>query len=172
MKLKLVLAILSISVILAGCGQDASSNENDVDIKQLVKDYSTDEITEGSASITSEQLITQDPDGNEQVYDLPEDEFFVSIAPYVNQTHPCANHSLTGCQGEMAEETFDVYIEDQDGNVMVDEEVEAFKNGFFDLWLPRDRTYNVTIKHGNKVVEQEVSTFESDGTCITTMQLS
>lgn len=172
MKLKLLLTTFLVSIVLVGCGQDEKATSGDVDVKELVSDYSTDEITEGSASITSEELIIQDEDGQEKTYDLPEDEFFVSIAPFVNQTHPCTNHSLTGCQGEMVEETFEVHIEDQDGQVIVDDEIKTFKNGFFDIWLPRDKTYNVTIKHGDKVVEQEISTFESDGTCITTMQLS
>jgi hypothetical protein len=79
---------------------------------------------------------------------------------------------LTGCQGELVEETFDVFIEDKDGNVILDEEVVSQKNGFFDLWLPRDQTFNVKIEHNGKVVESEISTFENDGTCITTMQLS
>ncbi|MGP4072739.1 CueP family metal-binding protein [Piscibacillus sp. B03] len=172
MKLKLLLTTFLISVVLVGCGQDEEATTGDMDVKEVVNDYSTDEITEGSASITAEELIIQDENGQEKTYDLPKDEFFVSIAPFVNQTHPCTNHSLTGCQGEMVEETFSVHIEDQDGQVIVDDEVKTFKNGFFDLWLPRDKTYNVTIKHGDKVVEQEISTFESDGTCITTMQLS
>ena len=50
--------------------------------------------------------------GKKLLYDLPKNEFFVSIAPYVNQTHPCTDHSLTSCQGEMIEKEFDVYIED------------------------------------------------------------
>jgi len=79
---------------------------------------------------------------------------------------------LTGCQGELVEETFDVFIEDKDGNVILDDEVVSQKNGFLDLWLPRDQTYKVKIEHDGKVVESELSTFENDGTCITTMQLS
>ncbi len=79
---------------------------------------------------------------------------------------------MTGCQGELVEETFDVFIEDKDGNVILDGEVVSQSNGFFDLWLPRDQIYKVKIEHHGKVVESEISTFENDGTCITTMQLS
>jgi len=81
------------------------------------------------------------------------------------------NHSLTGCQGELVEEEFDVYIEDTQGNVVVNETMKSLKNGFIDLWVPRDKTYQITIKHGDKTVKSEFSTFENDGTCITTMQL-
>jgi hypothetical protein len=102
---------------------------------------------------------------------LPEEEFFVSIAPYVNKTHPCTNHSLTGCQGEMVKEEFNVHIEDIEGNVIVDETMKSQKNGFIDLWLPRNRTYRAVITQGDKKVEAGLFTFEGGGTCITTMQL-
>lgn len=81
------------------------------------------------------------------------------------------NHSLTGCQGEMVNEAFDVYMEDDEGNVVMDEEIKSYANGFIDLWLPSDKTYQIKIEHDGKMVESEISTFESDGTCITTMQL-
>lgn len=70
------------------------------------------------------------------------------------------------------EETFDVTIEDTEGNVILDEAVESQSNGFFDLWLPRDKTYRIKIEHNGKVAESEISTFENDGTCITSMQLT
>lgn len=79
---------------------------------------------------------------------------------------------MTGCQGELADKEFDVYIEDTEGNVILDEKLKAKSNGFFDLWLPRDKTYQVKIKYDGKVSESEISTFENDGTCITTMQLT
>ncbi len=79
---------------------------------------------------------------------------------------------MTGCQGELAEKEFDVYIEDAEGNVILNEKVTSQDNGFFDLWLPRDREYQIKIKHDGKASEAEISTFESDPTCITTMQLT
>jgi hypothetical protein len=78
---------------------------------------------------------------------------------------------LTGCQGELVEEEFDVLIEDEEGNVILDEKVTSQANGFMDLWLPRDKTFKVTINKEGKVAEHELSTFEGDDTCVTTMQL-
>lgn len=78
---------------------------------------------------------------------------------------------MTGCQGELVNEDFNVYIEDMDGNVILDKEMKSQPNGFIDLWLPRDKKYKTKIEHGDKVVEGELSTFEGDNTCITTMQL-
>ncbi|AND38283.1 hypothetical protein A361_03830 [Cytobacillus oceanisediminis 2691] len=79
---------------------------------------------------------------------------------------------MTGCQGELADKEFDVYIEDTEGNVILNEKVKSQANGFFDLWLPRDETYQIKIKYDGKTSESEISTFENEGTCITTMQLT
>jgi hypothetical protein len=78
---------------------------------------------------------------------------------------------LTGCQGELVNEQFNVYIEDTEGNVIVDSTVTSRSNGFIDLWLPRDKTYQIQITHDGKKAESKISTFENDPTCITTMQL-
>ena len=40
------------------------------------------------------------------------------------------NHSLTGCQGELVEEEFDVFIEDTEGNVILEEKVKSQANDF------------------------------------------
>ncbi|WP_277749484.1 CueP family metal-binding protein [Oceanobacillus halophilus] len=141
------------------------------DIKQLVNDYSIGNVTAEAASITSDELIVTDSDENQTTYDLPEDEFFVSIASFIETTHPCANHSLTGCQGELVEQEFHVYIEDTEGNVILDQPMETQANGFFDLWLERDKTYNIAITQDGKKAESQFSTFEGDNTCITTIQL-
>jgi hypothetical protein len=71
----------------------------------------------------------------------------------------------------MVNEEFDVYIEDEDGNVVVDETLTSQANGFIDLWLTRDHTYTVKIENDGKFTESEISTFENDPTCITTMQV-
>lgn len=90
---KRLLAIFALVTagLLTACGaSDTGSNasEDVQDIKTLVEDYSTGKIKDESASITSNQLILMKSDQKKEIYDLPEDEFFVSIAPYVNQTHP------------------------------------------------------------------------------------
>ncbi len=95
LKIKIYLAILLTIAVLVGCNnagtnEEASSlKENEIEqIKELVSDYSLGKIKNESASITSEHLIVKKSDGDEEIYDLPEDEFFVSIAPYLNETHP------------------------------------------------------------------------------------
>jgi len=141
------------------------------DIKGLVANYSSNKTTVEKASITSQQLIVMDADANETVYALPEDEFFISIAPYINETHPCKDHSLTGCQGELVGKEIDVLIENENGEVLVDETMTTMQNGFIDLWLPRDEAYVIELSHDGKKVSGDLTTFDEDGTCVTTLQL-
>lgn len=178
MKLKMFAATLFATVVLVACNEESTNVDNSIkeletqDIKALVSEYSGNKTEDETASITASQLIVTGKDEKEEVYSLLKDEFFVSIAPYVNETHPCTNHSLTGCQGEMVDKEIDVYIEDEKGNVVVDETIKTPANGFIDLWLPRDQTYSIKMEHDGKMVESEFSTTENDGTCITTMQLT
>lgn len=159
-------------VMFTACGNgDQKTNRDDEDIKDLVHLYSVGKFEHVSASISSHELMVTDENGEETVFDLPEAEFFVSIAPFETTTHPCAIHNLTGCQGEFANEEFSVYIEDEEGHVILDDTVTSLENGFIDLWLPRNKTFHVTIKRDGKVAEGEISTFKDDHTCITTMQL-
>src|SRR5699024_5422955 len=178
MKLKITVIILVAFTFLAACNdqndlKELNTNASTQDVKELVNEYSNGNFTDDeTASITSTQLIVTDSKDNEAIYELPEDEFFVSIAPFINETHPCTNHSLTGCQGELTNEDFDIHIEDLEGNTIFEETMNSGENGFIDLWLPRDKTYQVKITQDGKEVQSELSTFENDGTCITTMQLS
>ncbi|MEI5909587.1 CueP family metal-binding protein [Bacillus spongiae] len=174
MKINRLFVALTAIFLLAACSDDQTQTQQKTDspsIKDLVHDYSVGNIKVETASITSEHLIVKDTNEEERTYDLPKDEFFVSIAPYINKTHPCTNHNLTSCQGELANKTFDVVIEDSTGKIIVDENMVSGKNGFLDLWLPRDKEYQVRIKYDGKMVESNLSTFKKDGTCVTTMQL-
>lgn len=94
MKSKILAVTFAVAVVLGACNggsvnEESTSQENQTqDIKELVNDYSVGNIKAESASITSHQLIVTGSDGSETEYDLPEKDFFVSIAPYENQTHP------------------------------------------------------------------------------------
>lgn len=166
----LAVSWLLLILILVACNNSTPNEEGEQDIKKLVNDYSVGSFDDVTASITSNELIVTDK-GNETSFDLPQDEFFVSIAPFVHTTHPCAIHSLTGCQGELVEKEFDIYIQDEKGNVIVDETRTSLANGFIDLWLPRDKKFVVKIEYDGKTAESEISSFKGDNTCITTMQL-
>lgn len=170
-KTVFILFTLLFAFTLAACGNDEQGTDTE-DIKEKVHAYSVGEFENTTASITSHELIVTEEGKKPVSYDLPTDDFFVSIAPFETFTHECAVHSLTGCQGELVEKDFDVYIVDANGKVVVDETIASFENGFIDLWLPRDQNFDVKISYDGKTVESTLSTFEGDNTCITTMQLT
>jgi hypothetical protein len=78
---------------------------------------------------------------------------------------------MSSCQGELPETEFNVRAVDQAGNVLLDKPVSTLKNGFMELWLPRDRTINLTVEAQNRSASAVITTFDDSDTCITTMQL-
>src|SRR5699024_1940859 len=143
-------------VVLAACGGEvANQAETNLDtdgLKDLVNDYTVDNLEPDSGSITFHGVVVVEDD-EEFGYEFHEEEFFVSMAPFINETHECAVHSLTGCQGELVEEDFDVLVTDSSGEVVVDETMTTEKNGFIDLWLPRDETFVVEMTQGSRTTE-------------------
>ena len=88
MKLKGFIVIALASFILVACNgnEDNAFKENEgKEIKELVNDYSLKNIKDQSASITSHELIATDSDGNKVTYELPKDEFFVSLLRILNK---------------------------------------------------------------------------------------
>nr|WP_240375230.1 hypothetical protein [Bacillus piscicola] len=83
------LACAFLTACSSGAGeQDNAEGTKPDDVKELVSEYSAANSANVSAVITSEELILTDENNSEKAYDLPENEFFVSIAPYVHETHP------------------------------------------------------------------------------------
>ena len=104
---------------------------------------------------------------------LPEDSFYVSIAPYATATHECTFHSLTTCLGELQNTPIELTITDvESGEVVVRDITATADNGFVGAWLPRDRDFLVRIVSAQGFAEQQISTGADDPTCITTMQLT
>ncbi|MFW7413445.1 CueP family metal-binding protein [Demequina sp. SO4-18] len=126
------------------------------------------------ASVRPDELLLTDAAGTEASLPMPDDAFYVSFAPFIDTTHDCYFHSLTTCVGEMQGEQIQVSITDTaTGDVIVDEEMTTFANGFVGVWLPRDIDAEVTIEQDGLSATTTVSTSDvEDATCITTMQLA
>ena len=60
---------------------------------------------------------------------------------------------------------------DQNGNVLVDGNITTLKNGFFELWLPRDRKIMLTIQYSGLTAKGMIETFADSKTCVTTFRL-
>ena len=123
------------------------------------------------ASVLPESLSLSDAAGTEVSLPLPDGEFYVSIAPFVEATHECVMHSLTTCLGELQEQELEVSVTTADGEVLLDEVRATAPNGFLGLWLPRDQELTVTLAREGASASGPLLTDAEAPTCVTTMQL-
>ncbi|PYH00779.1 hypothetical protein CVV67_09395 [Arthrobacter stackebrandtii] len=126
------------------------------------------------ASIRPDELVLMDAAKREAAVPMPADEFYVSVAPYVAQTHECHFHSLTTCVGEQRNKEMSVTVKDNaTGKAVLEEKRSTFDNGFMGLWLPRGIDATLTIGFDGKSATQALSTKAGDdATCVTTAQLT
>ena len=130
-----------------------------------------DRPSELMASVRVDELQLSDEQG-ELSMRLPEDRFYLSVAPYVEDTHECFHHSLTTCTGELGGEEISVTVTDDRGNVLVEDDTTVSDNGFTGLWLPRDVEGTVRVAHDGHAGTIEFSTNEDSATCLTTLRLT
>jgi hypothetical protein len=78
---------------------------------------------------------------------------------------------MSSCQGELTQTKLNVKAVDQSGTTIMDKPVTTLKSGFMELWLPRNRTINLTISGQNLSAIDVITTSDGSDTCITTMQL-
>jgi hypothetical protein len=71
----------------------------------------------------------------------------------------------------LPEKKFDVKAIDQNGNVMIDATITTLRNGFFELWLPRNHKAELIIRGLNRSARGTIETFDNRKTCVTTFQL-
>jgi hypothetical protein len=125
-----------------------------------------------TASVRPSELMISDG-SKEASLPIPTDRFYLSVAPYVDQTHDCFHHSLTTCQGELAGKDIEVKIRDTTtGKVLVDETRTTFDNGFVGFWLPRDIEGTLEVSHDGLAARTEISTGVDAPTCLTTLRLT
>ncbi len=78
---------------------------------------------------------------------------------------------MSSCQAELPEQKFYVKAVDQDGNVLVDDTITSLRNGFFELWLPRNLKIALRVQGLNRTAKGLITTFDNSDTCITTFRL-
>lgn len=144
--------------------------------KELIEKLDTMPVSERPtnliASIRPNEILLSDQQREVSV-PMPADEFYVSFAPYLTQTHDCHFHSLTTCKGELSNADVHVTVVDNaTGETLVDEDATTFDNGFLGVWLPRDIDAKLTVDHDGRTASVPLSTSaDDDATCVTTLQL-
>ena len=184
LNLKIIIPIALLSLLVIAVLLSLSQSKDDADFleqynldnlstKQIVTelDLKTDESDGFYAAITGGNLIVGDFD-NEFKYNTPDDQFYLSFAPYINATHPCGNHNLVTCRGELQNINMHVVIKDSDGNTIIDGDYTSFDNGFIGLWLPKDIEGSITVTYQGLSASSPITTTSSSNTCLTTLKLS
>lgn len=191
----LAIALLA-GLALAGCGSSdpepaptstevqsdergflAANGLGGLDARQIINRLDTMPVDERPAdliaSVEPNELILTDGRKREARLPMPEDEMYVSVAPYRAETHECHFHSLTTCRGELGNTEIQVRLTGDDGRVLVNETRETFDNGFVGLWVPRGIKGKLTIEAGGQTATETLSTLKADdATCVTTMKLT
>lgn len=189
---RVAIAAATLSLVLAGCAPAADSEPSpstgsqaeflntydldDMDAVEIIDHLDRLETAERPAdliaSVYPDELVLTD-NRQEVVLDLPQNLSYLSIAPYVEQTHDCFYHSLTTCQGELSNATVDVEITDSTtGDVVVDEQVATFDNGFVGFWVPSDIDGTIEISYDGRTGASDFTTTDEGATCITDLQLT
>lgn len=175
-------AALVASLFVAACTSDTTEpRDSSDDYAAISKLDSKDAIARANewrvtkpdvmTFVTPQELDVKFPDGREVKLPLPASEMFIAIAPYVDKTHVCATHYISKCDGEMKLTTFRVTAKDESGAVAFERDVTSLDNGFFELWLPRGKTFNMHIAQGARAADVSIATASDSPTCISTAQL-
>ena len=189
----LMTALALAGLLLSGCanaGDDAAATDQDSASSELLERHdlaglSGTEVVDTldrlplderpgdlMASVKPDQLVLTSGD-EELTLPIPDEEFYLSVAPYVDQTHDCFHHSLTTCKGELGGEEVKVTItDDTHGAVLVDDTVTTFDNGFAGFWLPRDIEGTLTVEYDDLRATTAFATGAEDPTCLTTVRLA
>ena len=177
MKKLVMLLFVSLVFLLTGCSTSNISLES-VGLDGLTGKEILVGIADGSIEMDGFDLSVYDDelivsiDSKTFVIDMPDDEFYLSVAPYENSTHACQFHSATRCSGELKSMDFYVEFIDEDGNIILSKTMRTMENGFFDLWLPRDVDGTLIITYGDLSSTKRISTSSGEPTCETTMELT
>jgi len=153
--------------LLAGFGLGGKSTVDVIDTLDRTQDDKAQGLT---GSVGYDTLTLSGADGEVEL-PIPEDQFYLSVAPYIETTHECYYHNLASCQGELVGEDIDVTITDAAGAVLVDETVTTYENGFAGFWLPKDIEGTIGVSYNGLTAVSSIGTGTDDPTCLTTLQL-
>ena len=188
----LLIGVGLLPLVVAGCGtrgaEDAPVTEDedllqehgfaDADAQEIIDQLEALPVAERPqnliASVTPTSLQLSDDAGREAELPLPEDQFYLSVAPFVETTHECAFHSLTTCRGELRSRELTVSVVDSSSGEVLEEGTRTtHDNGFVGFWLPRGITADLTCALEDVTGTASISTqAEDDLTCLTSLQLT
>lgn len=146
------------------------NNLQDLSIEKLVQKLHAETNNEIESIVYGDRIVLEDEEGKQTVR-LPDDKFYLSVAPYIYSTKSCEMKSLSKGEGEMKYVTFMVNVIDEEGQTVVNESYMSEGDGFFGLWLPRDIEATITVSYDSLSATSSISTKKDAKTCISTLHL-
>jgi len=178
--MKNIFIILLITLLFFSCEDDSVTNYEELnneitsldilDAIHLANKWAN-KYPDITIYVTYTQLIIEYPNNTNAFIPIPENQMYVVIAPYIETTHACETHYISSCQGELKETEFDLIIKEKDGAIFFDGSMTSLKNGFIELWLPKNNEFDLSIFLNSQKVQLNINTFETGITCITTAKL-
>jgi len=174
-----ILTIFLVSLLI-GCSNSTDPDYNQyydslagLDVKQSIALGNEWKFTAPKIKthVTSQEAIFEFPSGRVIKKTIPIDSFYVAIAPYINTTHTCETHYPSSCDGEIKEKTLKVIVTDESTNILFNGNIKTLKNGFFELWLPRNKNIKIDIQYNSSIGTEIIPTKDDSRTCITTIKL-
>lgn len=179
MKKYIIISIAVFGLVLLGTELIGKQKENDLleayafsnmNIVELIDTLENDSYGSKVQASIGEDTLALNLEGEAYAFSIPNDFFYISFAPYINQTHECYTHSLTGCQGELIYKDMLIGIYDSKGNLIEEKTMNTGDDGFIGLYLDRFVQYQIKVSYQGLNSQFLVDT-SSDQTCFTEERL-
>jgi len=121
--------------------------------------------------ITPTEIVFEFPDGKKFTKSIADTLMYIAIAPYKITTHTCSTHYPSSFDAEFKSIPLKEEAEES-GNKKFEGIKNSLKNGFFEIWLPRNKTIKIQIENGELKGEETITTNDNSKTCITTIKLN
>lgn len=146
---------------------------NNLSVEEIVQylERKTDEPADFKASITGSKLTLSDESTTLEI-NIPKGLFYLSFAPYIEKTHPCNNHNLVTCTGELKNVIFQVVVKNpKTGQEIFNGSLKSSSKGFVGIWLPKGETFIIDVQYQDFSSISKIQTFYNSNTCLTTLEL-
>ncbi len=177
MKKVIVILCIMFVTFLSSCNQNENQdfllryNLEGMTIYEVIHELevNNNDFTGLTAVIKTNQLLLSDERGDFVII-MPENEFYISIAPYINNTHPCIYHNMLTCQGDLTNQNLNVIITLNEEQI-INGEFTTYDNGFIGFWIPKNEEVEITIEYQHLFGVMHFVSNESASTCVTNMRL-
>jgi hypothetical protein len=161
-----------IFIVLLLLANDSSRNQDslfDEDVRTVIYNLENNHYQGDIRASINHEEIKVIKNNQEYLIDLPSDLFYIAFAPYINETHDCFNHNLTGCLGEIINQDIEVTVYNEDEDIIETKIMNTGQDGFIGLYLSSETNYRVNVQFNDMESSFITNLYQ---TCYTEVKLS